>query len=207
MTAIPVRIGVNSMASSPRARPLPLPTRGRRGSKKPVGGGTSRLSRSDRHLHGIRAEGARTHARSDRREPLSVASDADRHGDGDARRGRARMRRDRGRRRAIRCSFRNPAERSNGRSAQCGSSPKPCASCGPARPSTWMASSSGSPAPGWHSSRARRFRSTSPRWVRTCCDLTGRIGDGWCCRRDCRPQSVERRSRYVPRAPPGMDAT
>ena len=74
-------------------------------------------------------------ARPDRGEPLSVASDADRHGDGDARRGRAGTRGDRDRHPAIRCSCRNPGRAWRSRSAPCASSPKRCASCGPAKPS------------------------------------------------------------------------
>ena len=100
MTEMPVRVGVNFDGFVTTGEAIALrATRGRRGSKKPLGRGTSRLSRSHRDLHGIRPESAGPHTRSDRREPLFVASDADRDGDGDARRGRARPRRDRGFRR------------------------------------------------------------------------------------------------------------
>src|SRR3954467_107815 len=79
---------------------------------------------------------------------------------------------------AIPCSFRNRAARSNGRSAPCGNSPRPCASCGPARLSTSTASSSRWPAPGWHSKRGAPLpiyiAAMGPDMLR----LAGRIGDG-----------------------------
>ncbi len=86
-------------------------TFGRGGRAKPVGGRASRLSRGDRHLHGLRAEGARARCSSrPRSAPIS----------GTRRRPRWRWRRSTRSRpaaprspsaSAIRCSCRNPATR------------------------------------------------------------------------------------------------
>ena len=64
------------------------------------------------------------------------------------------------------------------RSAPCGSSPRPCASCGPARPSTSTANSSSSPA------RGLAFKPSAPIPIYIAAmgpdmlRLAGRIGDG-----------------------------